>query len=146
MSVRVRHPKLFRNLMAICFVNIVISAAILFGSYQLVISFRNVPATPIFPPLWFYTLFWLIGAAMILFGSLKPKEYKWARRGLVLSSMVGAFWAFGFWASLVNGTTVGISAPLFWTFYTIIVYTSITEPPINPITASLSAQDDRGNG
>lgn len=136
-TLRVKHPNLFKMLMLIVGVNLIISIALITFPPLTLIAFRQLPERGIIPPLWFWGIIFGVAGLTILYGVLSNK-FRWTRRGLIASSAVGSFWSFGFIMQFIAGTIPGISAPLLWTFYTGICIITAGEPAVNPLSALLS--------
>lgn len=135
--IRKTHPTLYRLIFLLAIVNIVISVFLAFGEPASLINFKKIPDEGIFPPLWFYSIPWTIASVWLLHGLSGNGNYKWTRRGLTLSAMVGGFWAFGFVASFLTGRILGISAPLLWSMYAALCVIVTNEPVINPLAAAI---------
>ncbi len=131
-----RHPNLFKTLLSIVFVNFAIAFFLLTGEAQNLINFSKIPEKGIVPPLWVWAIVFAISGGLILSGILS-KYYRLARYGLVMCAGLGAFWAFGFVINYLTGDIKGISAPILWTFYTLICMTASNEPAANPLSATL---------
>jgi len=132
------HPTLFKLITLLAVTNFAISVFLIFGDAQALINFNKFPEGGIFPPLWFYASMWTLAGFWLLYGLKGNGGYKWTRRGLTLSGMVGGFWAFGFWTSFVSGTILGVSAPLLWSMYSAFCVIMTGEPVINPLAAVVS--------
>lgn len=132
------HPTLFKLIVLIALVNFGISAFLIAGDPQVLINFKEFPENGIVPPLWVYAIAWTVAGAMLLYGLKGNGMYKWTRRGLTLSSMIGGFWAFGFWTSFYVGNILGISGPFCWTIYSALCVIMTGEPVINPLSAVVS--------
>lgn len=131
------HPNLFRVLVGIAVVNIIMAIMLINDDPQRLINFRRLPEQGIVPPLSFWAFLFGMAGLMILVGAFLRGRYAWARRGLIISAAVGGFWAFGFIIQYMQGTILGISAPLLWSFYTYICITATNEPSLNPLSAVL---------
>lgn len=139
---RKSHPTLFKLVCTLAAVNLIISIFLILGSPQALINFSRFPETGIVPPLYVYSIGWIIAAWMLMHGLKGNSSYRWTRRGLTLSAMIGGFWAFGFWTSFITGRILGISAPLLWSFYSAVCVVITGEPAINPLSVLIANGED----
>lgn len=130
------HPNLLRINGAIAFVNFVMAILLFVDDPQRLINFRRLPESGIVPPLPFWGVLFGFAGLLIVIGIVRNWT-SWTRQGLVISSAIGGFWAFGFIIQYWSGTILGISAPLLWLFYTYIAITATKEPFVNPLSAAL---------
>jgi hypothetical protein len=132
-----KHPTLFKTILLIAISNLLISAFTLFDSPKASLSFTRITTIgALHSPAFWYISFAFTGV-FCLHGALTSK-YFMARVGLALSSALGGFLAIGFWLSyFTSPKAVGISAPVVWSFYTLICIINSAEPAANPLSATL---------
>lgn len=135
-SLGFRHPNLFKTLLSIVFVNFTIAFFLVTGEAQNLINFSKIPDQGIVPPLWAWAIGFFVAGLFVL-GGVFTKYYRLTRYGLTMCAGIGAFWAFGFIINYLTGEIRGISAPILWTFYTLICMTVASEPAANPLSATL---------
>lgn len=133
---RKRHPNLFKTILLVGVSNLIIATFTLLDSPRAAISFTRITSIAFVhhPKFWFVLFF--IAALMCLHGALTPK-YQMARVGLVLSAAIGGFLAIGFWISYFSTGTIGVSAPVIWSFYTLVCIINSSEPTVNPLSVVL---------
>jgi hypothetical protein len=131
-----RHPNLFKTIMAIGVSNLVIAIFTMVDSDRASISFKRITSIELIHQPWFWIAAFVLAAGFCIYGALSTK-YQMAKIGLVLSAAMGAFLALGFWVSYFTTGTIGISAPVVWTFYALICIINSSEPNVNPLSVAL---------
>lgn len=137
LSLSRKHPNLFKMILLVAVCNLIIAGFTLFDSPRASLSFTRITSITVFhEPAFWYISFGLAGI-LCLIGALTTK-YTLARVGLIISAAIGGFLALGFWLSYFTAAkSVGISAPVIWTFYTLICIINSSEPSVNPLSAVL---------
>lgn len=132
-----KHPNLFKSILLVAICNLVIAGFTFFDSPRASLSFTRISSIAlVHQPAFWYTTFAVAGVLCLL-GSITPK-YQFARVGLVFSAAIGAFLALGFWLSYFTAVkSVGVSAPVIWTFYTLVCIINSNEPTVNPLSVVL---------
>lgn len=131
-----KHPNLFKTILLIGISNMIIAGFTLFDSPRASLSFMRITSIGIVHQAYFWYVLFFIASILCLHGALTTK-YLMARIGLVFSAAIGGFLALGFWLSYFSARVVGISAPVIWSFYTIICIINSSEPTINPLSVAL---------
>lgn len=145
-----KHPTLFKSVLLVACSNLIIAGFTLFDSPRASLSFTRITSIAlVHEPLFWFTAFFIAGV-ICLHGALTTK-YSMARAGLIMSAAIGAFLALGFWLSYFSANIVGISAPVIWSFYTLICIINSSEPMVNPLSAALQQDihktlDEHHNG
>lgn len=136
-SLSKKHPNLFKSVLLVGICNLIIAGFTLFDSPRASLSFTRITSIAVVhQPSFWYIAFGIAGV-LCLIGSLTTK-YQLARVGLVLSAAIGAFLALGFWLSYFSAVkSVGISAPVIWTFFTLVCIINSNEPTVNPLSVVL---------
>lgn len=132
------HSTLFWLLVVMAAMLLVLAGFLIFEDGDKVIAYtRSRPDRQLIPlPAW-GTLF-AINALLFLRGAFSRNGgYKWARYGLIYGAILGGYWAAGFWLVFLQGTILGVSAPVLWTMYCLICVVLCKEPAINPVTLAL---------
>lgn len=135
-KLRHRHPNLFKTILVVGLSNLVIAGFTLFNSPKASISFTRITSISLVHQSYFWYILFFFAAVLCLFGALTTK-YILARIGLIFSAAIGGFLALGFWLSYFSAGVIGISAPVIWTFYTLICIINSSEPTVNPLSAVL---------
>lgn len=139
-----KHPVLFMLLLVKAAVMVVLIYFLIFQP-ELAVSFNKPVENPL--PLAFWAIPFGINTVMFIIGAFsKNGGYKWARRGLVFGSIMGGYWAAGFWFALYAGTVIGVSAPLLWTLYCVNCVILSREPAINPVSSVIAYRDKTNGG
>lgn len=133
---RIKHPNLFKMILLVGISNLVIAMFTAFDSPRASTSFTRIASIDLVHRPSFWVVIFLVSGLMCLAGACSTK-YQYARFGLILSAAVGSFLALGFWLSYFSIGTVGISAPVIWTFYSIVCIIYSSEPSVNPLSALL---------
>ncbi len=135
-SLRKKHPNLFRTILLTGVCNLTIAGFTLFDSPKASLSFIRITSISLVHHATFWYVAFFIAGLLCMHGALTTK-YIMARLGLILSAAIGGFLAIGFWLAYFSTGTVGISAPVIWTFFTIICIINSSEPTINPLSVAL---------
>lgn len=139
------HPTLFRFIVVKVLWNLLIASILFFGWERFIIppSALNEPPTI---PLEFWGSLFLSIACMQIWGLLGDlTRYHWIRKGLLISTYVGGFWAFGFLSLFLRDEIALGNAPWLWTVYTINNIFLASEPALNPLAQLANNRQGRNN-
>lgn len=141
---RKTHPSLFRSLVVKALFLLLLSVILIGTGGEALVEPEVLQEADVLRMEFWGALFGIAGLMLTYGVTNGTKRYKWAKRGLLMASIVAGLFGVAYILTYLQGTVDTVLPALFWSFVSLTTAVWVPEPAFNPL-ASIINQKSKEN-